>query len=47
MRRAPGTSWKRPSGICYVLSTLRRAARVSAHIVPNGTPLMEFTHSPE
>lgn len=32
---------------CYVLSTLRRAAKVSARIVLNGTLLMEFVHSPE
>lgn len=32
---------------CYILSTLRRAVKISARIVLNGTPLMEFTHSPE
>ena len=32
---------------CYVLSTLRRAAKISARIVLNGTLLMEFTHSSE
>lgn len=31
---------------CYVLSTLRRAAKISARIVLNGALLMEFTHSP-
>jgi uncharacterized OsmC-like protein len=29
---------------CYVLSTLRCAAKVSARIILNGAPLMEFTH---
>jgi hypothetical protein len=32
---------------CYVLATLRRAVKVSARIVLNGAPLMEFTHPPE
>ena len=32
---------------CYVLSTLRRAAKVSARIVLNGTLLMEIAHTPE
>ncbi len=32
---------------CYVLSTLRRAAKVSARIVLNGALLMEFTHLPD
>jgi uncharacterized OsmC-like protein len=32
---------------CYVLSTLRRAAKVSARIILNGVPLMEFTHAPD
>jgi uncharacterized OsmC-like protein len=32
---------------CYVLSTLRRAAKVSARIILNGVPLMEFTHPPD
>ena len=32
---------------CYVLTTLRRAAKISARIVLNGTLLMEFTHSPD
>jgi len=31
---------------CYVLSTLRRAAKISARIVLNGILLMEFTHPP-
>ena len=31
---------------CYVLSTLRRAAKVSARIILNGAPLMEFMHPP-
>jgi uncharacterized OsmC-like protein len=32
---------------CYVLATLRRAVKLSARIILNGTLLMEFTHSPE
>ena len=32
---------------CYVLSTLRRAAKISARIVLNGALLMEFTHPPD
>lgn len=32
---------------CYVLSTLRRAVKVSARIVLNGTLLMEIAHTPE
>ena len=32
---------------CYVLTTLRRAAKVSARIVLNGNLLMEITHPPD
>ncbi len=32
---------------CYVLSTLKRAAKISARILLNGTPLMEIEHKPE
>ena len=32
---------------CYVLATLRRAVKVTARIVLNGAPLMEFTHPAE
>jgi hypothetical protein len=31
---------------CYVLATLRRAVKISARIVLNGTLLMEVTHPP-
>jgi uncharacterized OsmC-like protein len=32
---------------CYVLNTLKRAAKISARIVLNGTLLMEIEHVPE
>ena len=32
---------------CYVLNTLRRAAKISARIVLNGSLLVELEHTPE
>ncbi len=32
---------------CYVLSTLRRAAKISARALLNGALLMEMEHTPE
>jgi uncharacterized OsmC-like protein len=32
---------------CYVLSTLKRAARISARALLNGALLMEMEHTPE
>ena len=32
---------------CYVLNTLKRAAKISGRIVLNGTLLMEIEHTPE
>lgn len=32
---------------CYVLSTLRRAAKISARALLNGTVLMEMEHTPD
>ncbi len=32
---------------CYVLATLKRAAKISARVLLNGEPLMEIEHSAE
>lgn len=32
---------------CYVLATLKRAAKISARVLLNGEPLIEVEHKPE
>lgn len=32
---------------CYVLSTFKRAVKISARILLNGAPFMEIEHKPE